>query len=615
MLVLPAGAVITYARLYWSASLAGAADTTVTLDRVGTDAFSQAITADASFTATSATPQTYYQSTADVTALVQAHGVGRLSGERRGRDAVPEPQQRHHLCRLDDGGLLSAWPGAPPRNLAIFDGLDLINSTGPSVTVALSGFLVPNAGFDAKLGVVTYEGDDSLTGDSLSFNGVKLSDALNPQDNFFNGTHSWLGAAVSNAGDLPQLTGAARSVSGLDLDVVDVTARVTRGDTSATITASTNQDFYLLGAFVTSISTYKPDFSGATKTVTDLTTHPGGAVLPGDVIEYTISATNTGNDGATNVVLNDVVPNGLTFLPGSIRITAGANSGTKTDAATTTRASTSAASRTVRVRLGTGATSSAGGTMAIGATTTVAFRATDQLQRERPHQQPGHRDRVRAGGGAAGGLRLRRKRQRVRRAAHDRWSSMGAPRNSNCSGATPLCMTSVSPHVCVGCLAASDCSGAKPTCDATTHACRACAADADCPAGAPACQPNGACGTCSATNASLCGGATPVCNTATAQCVACVNDSTCAAPVPVCNVASHACVGCLTNADCGGATPVCDPALQICRGCSGDNECGGATPACQPSGACGVCSVVERRSCAAARRPSATRPPGPAWGA
>ena len=61
---------------------------------------------------------------------------------------------------------------------------------------------------------MTYEGDDSLTGDSLSFNGVKLSDALNPQDNFFNGTHSWLGTAVSNVGDLPQLTGAARSVSG-----------------------------------------------------------------------------------------------------------------------------------------------------------------------------------------------------------------------------------------------------------------------------------------------------------------------------------------------------------------------------------------------------------------
>ena len=142
------------------------------------------------------------------------------------------------------------------------------------MTDTLSGFLVPNAGFDAKLGVVTYEGDDQLTGDSLSWNGTALSDALNPANNFFNGTRSRLGVAVSNTGDLPQLTGGARSMSGMDLDVVDVTSRVSQGQTSATITASTNLDFYLLGAFVTSISTYKPDFSGATKTVADLNQPP-----------------------------------------------------------------------------------------------------------------------------------------------------------------------------------------------------------------------------------------------------------------------------------------------------------------------------------------------------
>ena len=598
MLSLPTGAVITYARLYWSASFAGATDTSVTLDRVGTGAFSPTITADASFTATSTTPQTYYQSTADVTALVQAQGVGpyRLGGV----DATP-------LLNLNNDTVYAAWTmvvfyqlaGAPPRNLAIFDGLDLINSTGPSVTVSLSGFLVPNAGFDAKLGVVAYEGDDQLTGDALSFNGVALSDALNPVNNFFNGTRSWLGAAVSNVGDLPQLTGAARSVSGLDLDVVDVTARVARGDTSATITASTNQDFYLLGAFVTSISTYKPDFSGSTKTVTDITTHPGGAVLPGDVIEYTISATNSGNDVATNVVLNDALPTGMTYLPGSIRITGGANVGTKTDATGDDQGEYLAASRTVRVRLGTGATGAVGGTMAVGVTSTVAFRTTlgstvnGLIQNQAIVTASGQAgappaDYPSDGNGGGPG------------APPTPIVVDGCATNSDCAGTTPLCMTSVSPHVCVGCLAASDCGGVRPTCDAGTHACRACAADADCPAAAPACQPNGACGSCSASNATTCSGATPACYVAAAQCVACVNDTTCAAPTPVCNTASHACVGCLTAADCGGATPVCDPAFQICRGCSGDSDCGGATPACQPSGACGICSASNATQCAAA---------------
>lgn len=62
---------------------------------------------------------------------------------------------------------------------------------------------MPNAGFDAKLGVVTYEGESSNEGDSLEFNGVALTDALNPADNFFNSSRSYLGTPVSVVGDLP----------------------------------------------------------------------------------------------------------------------------------------------------------------------------------------------------------------------------------------------------------------------------------------------------------------------------------------------------------------------------------------------------------------------------
>ena len=100
----------------------------------------------------------------------------------------------------------------------MFDGLDNVGTLDnvgamTSTKVSLSGFLVPMAGFDAKLGVLTYEGDDQFTGDALSFgkapldNSDLLSDALNPADNFFNGTRSELGKAVSVKGDLPQLSG------------------------------------------------------------------------------------------------------------------------------------------------------------------------------------------------------------------------------------------------------------------------------------------------------------------------------------------------------------------------------------------------------------------------
>ena len=50
----------------------------------------------------------------------------------------------------------------------------------------------------------------------------------------------------------------------------------------------------------------------------------GGAVLPGDILEYTIVLSNIGNDDAVNLVLTDPIPAGTTYVPGSLQITAGA---------------------------------------------------------------------------------------------------------------------------------------------------------------------------------------------------------------------------------------------------------------------------------------------------
>ena len=134
MLAIPAGATITYARLYWSAAgTSAAADTSVLLDRAGTGAFSATVTADASATAatTGADAHNYYQSTADVTALVVANGAGayRVGGV----DALP-------IVGINDETRFAAWwmvvfyrlASDPPRNLAIFDGFDYIEAHTPA---------------------------------------------------------------------------------------------------------------------------------------------------------------------------------------------------------------------------------------------------------------------------------------------------------------------------------------------------------------------------------------------------------------------------------------------------------------------------------------------------
>jgi uncharacterized repeat protein (TIGR01451 family) len=163
-------------------------------------------------------------------------------------------------------------------------------------------------------------------------------------------------------------------MSGVDLDVVDVTTLVTPGSTSATAVVKAGGDGDLLiGAWVTSVTTYKPNFNDSLKTATDAN---GGALLLGDVLEYHIHVLNTGNDPGLQVVLTDGLPAGTTFVPGSIHVLTGANVGAKTDVVGDDQGEYVATSRSVVVRLGAGANTTAGGTMAIGESSDVSFQVT-----------------------------------------------------------------------------------------------------------------------------------------------------------------------------------------------------------------------------------------------
>jgi uncharacterized repeat protein (TIGR01451 family)/MYXO-CTERM domain-containing protein len=379
VLTVPAGATVTHAWLYWAGDREGfgtGADDTVTLDRpdgAGGTVFSSQVTAAM---ADQFTNDDYFQSVADVTATVQANGSGvyRVSG-----------LDVHDFRNDNKDVTFAGWtlvvfysdPSEPTRNLSIFDGLDLVDNN--AVTATLSGFLVPNAGFDAKLAAITYEGDGQFSGDRLLFgqaplnNADSVADALNPANNFFNSSRSTLGVSAFVAGDLPELTGGALSMGSFDLDVVDITDRLSAGQTEADIAATTSGDVYLLGAFITSISTLEPDFTSSTKDVEDIN---GGTVEVGDQLRYTIDVINNGTDTAVDVVLTDPIPNGVTYLPGSLEITSGPGTGALTDAAGDDQGEYDGGTETLTVRLGNGADATNGGTLAIGESTTLEFIVT-----------------------------------------------------------------------------------------------------------------------------------------------------------------------------------------------------------------------------------------------
>lgn len=451
VLNLPPGAAVTHAFLYWGASLSAAGvDTQVLLDRPG--GFSQMITASKSYQA----GNNSYQSVADITALVQANGSGAYR--------VSDIEMRNILNVLDSNAFGGWWmvvlyqdPNEPLRNLAVYEGMDAV-AMGQPQNVLLSGFVVPNAGFDAKLGVITFEGDDVTTGDQLFFNGGALSDGQNPADNFFNGTRSYLGMPVSTPGDLPQMPGTARSLSGLDLDVVDVAGQLSAGQTSVPIQAVSNSDVYFLAGWVTSISTYRPDFSTSTKTAVDLN---GGALVPGDEIQYTLVVTNTGNDASIHTVLKDTLPAQLSYVAGSLQITQGPNAGTKTDMAADDQGEYTSGNKTITVRLGTGADGMQGGSLGIGESTTFVFKA-----------------KVNSGvTGAVNNL-----------ATISAEGQLGAPKtdtptplaqviaeqcdsDAQCPIVAPHCKVVANPNVCVECYENSHCSGKFPTCDTGANVC------------------------------------------------------------------------------------------------------------------------------------------------
>lgn len=376
VLTLPAGAQVTHARLYWTATSALGVDAGIPADPEVSfhlpNGQSQQVQADGSWVETASS--TFYQSTADVTAVVQAQGAGRY-----GVSGVSAVVLANTQTEVPFAGwnlvVFYALASEPQRNLTLFDGLYNVDTLAGAAPITLSGFKVPNGGFSARLGVSAYDGDVTLGGDSLLFNGATVFDAANPQNNFFNSTRSRLGATISQAGDLPQLTGAPGSMGGLDLDEVDVTAHVLSGDSQATVAFTTSGDGYVLGTFVLSVSTLKPDFSSSTKSVTALAPRPGEVVRPGDVLEYTITVTNTGNDEAVAAVVEDPLPAGLTFVSGSLQVSDAAGTNTLTDAAGDDRGEHVAATRLVRVRVGTGASASAGGALPVGASATVTFRA------------------------------------------------------------------------------------------------------------------------------------------------------------------------------------------------------------------------------------------------
>jgi len=447
VLLLPPGAVATHAFLYWGAQLAIAGgDTTVRLQRPGF--LDVELAADACYAGFDGS----YVCSVDVSELVAAHGTGiyRVSGV-----------EVRPFAHLVDEEVFAGWwmvvvfarPGDPMRSIGVFEGLDLVLPQQPLETT-LSGFIVPPVGVEGTLAIAGFAGDHKVTGDQVLLGDIPIGDALNPIDDFFNGTRSWFGFPMSVVGDLPRLSGHPASMSGLDLDVIDISGLIDPIQTFLPMTVTTESDAIILATTVVSTTTAAPLLE-IIELVEDLNT---GAFVPGDVVEITLTVTNVGTDVAVDVVLVDELPFGLTFVPGTLEIVDGPNAAVLSDVEGDDHGEHD--DGVIVVRLGTGGDAFAGGSLLVGEATVVRFEAVID---DEAHGILVHEATV-AGAGLLGGPPFEVACE------VEGFLVEECDEFSPCPFEVPLCDLGPVPNTCVECLDDLDC-GELEFCDPLTSAC------------------------------------------------------------------------------------------------------------------------------------------------
>lgn len=365
---LPAGAEVLFAGLYWggdfstgTAAAPNASARNVAKLRLPGSATYLNLTADTVDDSTLNVGR--YQAFKDVTSLVRA-----LPNAGNGTYGVANVQAGKGGDRYAGWTLIVAYRDttAPARNLTVFDGLRTIRTTDPPTDIPVSGFLTPPAGqVKTEIGFVTWEGDHGLVGDSASLNGNVLSDAQHPATNFFNSRISRDGVLYTDRNP------AYANALGMDSSFTPADGFVGNNATSATIRVTTSGDQYLPGVITFATEIYAPKIE-QTKTVSDLN---GGDVEQGDILEYTVSGVNSGQDGTAGFVLRDPIPANSTYVPGSIVLGGtSTTAGAATDASGDDRAEYDAANGRVVARLGTGASATQGGNVAPTRTYSLKFK-------------------------------------------------------------------------------------------------------------------------------------------------------------------------------------------------------------------------------------------------
>ncbi|WP_420572495.1 gliding motility-associated C-terminal domain-containing protein [Kordia sp.] len=261
-LTLNADQTMVAAYLYWAGSDDG--DFDIELNGIP-------VTAQRTFSDALNNDRTFFAAFADVTSIIQAEGNGVYTISEFDLTSVITP-----YCPT--GTNFGGWaitviyenPSLPLNQLNVYDGLE---SVPEELEITLENLNVfDNMG--AKIGFIAWEGDQALSvNESLRVNGTLISNfPLNPGNNAFNGTNSFTGAT---------------DLYNMDIDFYGIQNNINIGDTEATISLTSGQDFVMINNIITVLNSQLPD---ATVSIDQIDSVCNSRDLE---ITYTVSNTNS----------------------------------------------------------------------------------------------------------------------------------------------------------------------------------------------------------------------------------------------------------------------------------------------------------------------------------
>ncbi|MEP7256285.1 MAG: T9SS type A sorting domain-containing protein [Ferruginibacter sp.] len=387
-LIMPSGSnTIKFARLYWGGRIAGGTGGSGNINlrtvkiRKGTSGAYTTVVAPISQVDKSlvSAPDSAYQSYFDLTAFVSANGAGTYTVA----DVTASTGSA-------SAGNYAAWsivvvyenPVVSYNSVRVYDGyLQVYN--GGAQTITLTGLNVPSAPLvssDAYMTAMAWEGDASLAitnnnpmGDYIKVNGTVAGIRVNRTTNFWNGTISKNGNFVTTKN--PDF----KNQMSIDIDELEVGVGygILSNATQVNIEFGSEADQYFPSLFAFTIKSKDPDIT-LDKTVSDGTA-PFGQLQINEILTYTLSGSNIGTAAALNCTVVDTLPANVTYVPSSMIVVScpGFPSNcSQTDASDADFAfkGTSSGKTYVKFYIGTGKTSTSGGTLQPGETYTLRFK-------------------------------------------------------------------------------------------------------------------------------------------------------------------------------------------------------------------------------------------------